>query len=82
MSVEQKIVVELCVEQLLKLFPDPPQDFLHNGQTLRQRAEAWVLRSIEELEEELACGGDDVEEEDDWDDEDEYDWDDDDEEDE
>jgi hypothetical protein len=59
MPIDQRIVVSICASQLLKLFPDAPQDFLHCGQTLEQRAEQWILHAIEELEEELACGGDD-----------------------
>jgi hypothetical protein len=55
-------IINACVEAIVELFPDVPHDYLHCGQTFEQRADAWVRNAIEELEEELACGGDDEDE--------------------
>ncbi len=43
-----------AVEALLTLFaPHVGDDFRHNGQTLRQRVEAWVSRAVEEVGDEI-----------------------------
>ena len=44
--------VAKIVDELVDLFPDVPPDFEFEGQTFQQRAEAWILHAIEELEEE------------------------------
>lgn len=59
----QNSVVTACADLLVGLFPEVPPDFRHCGQTLHERAEAWVSHAIDELEEETDCGGDDAEEE-------------------
>ncbi len=42
-----------AVEALLTLFAQVGDDFRHNGQTLRQRVEAWVSRVVEEVGDEI-----------------------------
>ena len=52
-----------AVEALLPLFDNAPDDFRHNGQTLRQRVEGWVGRVVEEVGDEIQTAKEDMEEE-------------------
>jgi hypothetical protein len=47
--------LQAAVQSLLDLFGDDvPRDFSHDGQTFTERAEAWILHVLEELEQEVA----------------------------
>jgi len=41
------------IELLKKQLPPVPKDWRHNGQTLDERCEAWLLHAIEQLENEI-----------------------------
>lgn len=63
--------VDKIVVALLELFPDRPDGFRYDGQDFRERAEAWAMHAVEQLEDEIdawkddpsGCAGDDE----DWD---------------
>ncbi len=51
----EKDKLHQAVESLLDLFGDDlPEDFSHANQTFTERAEAWVLHALDELEQEVA----------------------------
>ena len=59
------MTIQELAEELLKHVgtDNLPDDFRLKGQTLLERAEAWVLHAIERLEEELASSEEDEDEE-------------------
>ncbi len=47
--------LQAAVQLLLDLFGDDvPEGFRHEGQTFTERAEAWILHALDELEQEVA----------------------------